>query len=327
MLGGEAGFSSNESPHKEFSLRGPRDLKCEAEWEAKEQVIEKRRYSQAMARLYPGAIFISHDSKGKVNRFDVTSLSLENQRATLVLSKYGPNFSTVVLGETRVSMKQLWEEKTFSVGDRDDAELQVSFGWGHNLVSIYGYELHEKDGDEITVVNSSTYEKRFERSYEAPCLLLSLNTAARSFVNTAMNDLFPPIRQKMTCEPELCERLEGLQTWEFAMVSVHTLLHQLIRVVPLLLLSTNDIDEGQLISDECGGFLVDTSEGGTGVCESIFRNFEQYVEKSLDFSSCCSYCDGEMGCAVCLYMKSCETWNCGLLTRAGLKLLNPRSQE
>lgn len=42
------------------------------------------------------------------------------------------------------------------------------------------------------------------------------------------------------------------------------MLHQLIHAVPLMLLSSNDVEEAQISVDKCEGFLIDSTEGGTG---------------------------------------------------------------
>ena len=103
-----------------------------------------------------------------------------------------------------------------------------------------------------------------------------------------------------------------------------------MNVVPLLLLSTNDIDEGELLlglPDVCEAYLVDSTDGGTGVCQEIFKNFMRFANKAIEYSSCCPHCDGELGCAVCMFKHSCELDNDGLMTRMGLKQMDLREVE
>ncbi len=82
------------------------------------------------------------------------------------------------------------------------------------------------------------------------------------------------------------------------------------------------MDEAQISAEAREGFLVDSVDGGTGVCENIFTKFDEFVVKSRGYSTCCASkdCVGELplGCAQCLYRYPCEALNESLLSVLGL---------
>jgi len=82
------------------------------------------------------------------------------------------------------------------------------------------------------------------------------------------------------------------------------------------------VGEANLSNDRCEGFLTDSVEGGTGVCEKIFGSFLEYVQKAKEFSECCGNCKGIWGCATCLFRHQCELRNECLLTSCGFGTLN-----
>lgn len=75
-------------------------------------------------------------------------------------------------------------------------------------------------------------------------------------------------------------------------------------VLPLLLLSSQDITEVPIIGgegeredlvgregeEERGGYLLDCVDGGTGVCEDIFYRFDLYLQKCTSIGSWCVTC-------------------------------------
>ncbi len=135
-------------------------------------------------------------------------------------------------------------------------------------------------------------------------------------------------------DADLLARYSQLRDSDPGFVAIHTLLHQLIASVPLILLSTNDIDEAQLSTTSGEGFLVDSCEGGTGVCEQIsitacctymyhiFESFLHFIAASVGFSSCCATCEGKWGCTNCLFLHYCNQNNESLLAPVGAPLMN-----
>ncbi len=126
-------------PHKEVSIRGGKiDDQIEAIWEEKNETLEKLSEAQALLRLFPGAIFMSHDEKGRILRFDVKALYLDKKKALLTASKYPTNVESSPLRETKVKFLETWNEKYFAIGDTPQAQLHVTYGWGHIITSVFG---------------------------------------------------------------------------------------------------------------------------------------------------------------------------------------------
>ncbi|ELR21050.1 uncharacterized protein ACA1_281940 [Acanthamoeba castellanii str. Neff] len=97
-------------------------------------------------------------------------------------------------------------------------------------------------------------------------------------------------------------------------------------VVPLLLLSSQDVEEGTLNALDCEGYLVDSCDGGTGVCEELFENFLSFVAKAKEYMGSCLSCQkaGVWGCATCLYQNHCPTYNDALVAALGAELFGIR---
>ena len=75
------------------------------------------------------------------------------------------------------------------------------------------------------------------------------------------------------------------------------------------------------MEDDCA-YLVDTAQGGTGVCEQIFHRFHEFVKTAEELSSSCRHCDSFWGCAVCMFQHHCSEMNAHLLQVLGVKTLN-----
>ncbi|PRP82409.1 DEAD/DEAH box helicase [Planoprotostelium fungivorum] len=324
---GTVEYAGRGMPHREFSLRGGKfDSEIEAWYRQKNKVMEKMSEGQALARLFPGAIFVSHDDDGKMLRFDVESLDINSKKATLVISKQPMDVLVVPNKETTVKILQKWGEKVFKMGGlSSEAELHITYGWGHVVSVVYGCEKKiNRSGDDGDSVRGEkrVYDQPFQTSYEAPCLRFSLNAAARTMLNQRMKTMLPKLKEQYQEELDIMDRLEKIDNTEAAFVSIHSLIHQLIMTVPLVLLSTNDIEEAQLDADKCQGYLTDSCDGGTGVCERIFNHFMEFVEKGEELSSQCPHCDSQMGCAICLYIQYCNERNDCLVQKMGVSSMN-----
>jgi len=322
-------------PHNELSIRNGRfEYNIDAILKSNQKMLEKVNERQAIYRLFPGAIFVCHsEALDKLARYDVESVLWRERKAFLVPSKYSANVAVVPLKETKVKIMRIMQEKTFSVGNEENmnAELRLTFGWGHIVTSVYGCETflrsfnkEEEHGafDLGNKINLVQFKEPLETLHEAPFLRLSFSDSTRRLFNSRMSTAISSLSSQLNREPELTERFTKLLKDDPAFIAIHTMLHQLIAVVPLLLLSSNDIDEAELDMLKCEGFLVDSIHGGTGVCERIFDDFLEFVSKAVDYSSCCSYCRGEWGCAVCLYRLHCDLSNASLLNSVGLQAMN-----
>lgn len=101
--------------------------------------------------MFPGAIFICHDEKGSIQRYDVKSLDLQNKKAMLqirykkelkidhnIYSQYSSKVECNPLKETKVQMLEVWNEKFFSFTECPAGQLHITYGWGHIINSVYG---------------------------------------------------------------------------------------------------------------------------------------------------------------------------------------------
>jgi hypothetical protein len=139
-------------------------------------------------------------------------------------------------------------------------------------------------------------------------------------------------QQAMKLNPELQFQMDALSKMRGAFVVLHTFIHQLMAVAPLLILTStkSDLQEHELLEDTATGYIVDNAPGGNGACELLFERFEEFVQYSQEWGSACSSCDehsrSAWGCALCLYQSGgkCRHAESGLIAACGAGLLKLR---
>lgn len=326
-------------PHRDVSLRGGESFAdVRAVWSKNNAIIETLGQKQAIMRLFPGAIFMSADDQtGTVMRFDVLSLDLspDKRLAVLAASKYPPGTTVSPLRDNSVTMTKKWGHKRFNLPG-GTGSLTVTYGWCTLTSRVYGCEVKSRarssKGDDtsgLPAFGRTLYDQgqRFEWSHEAPCLRFRLDEPAKAVLRIRLRaDVMPTLQETFTASPDLAERFNRLRNLDAAYIAIHTFLHQLMSVVPLLLLSSQDVEEGTLNALDCEGYLVDSCDGGTGVCEELFENFLSFVAKAKEYMGSCLSCQkaGVWGCATCLYQNHCPTYNDALVAALGAELFGIR---
>lgn len=107
--------------------------------------------------------------------------------------------------------------------------------------------------------------------------------------------------------------------------ALHSVQHQIIKAVPLVVLSSSfDVDEVIVHKETRNiGYFFDTCDGGNGAVEAIFTDFPKFAATTYALASECG-CD--MGCPRCLHSTACPQENEPLLKDVGLFLLEVISQ-
>jgi ATP-dependent helicase YprA (DUF1998 family) len=104
-------------------------------------------------------------------------------------------------------------------------------------------------------------------------------------------------------------------------VALHSMQHQIVKAVPLVVLSSS-LDVDSVVSAVMGraiGYFFDTCEGGNGASEAIFHQLPKFAAKA---SALAKGCNCESGCPRCLTQHSCPQQNTGLHKDAGIFLLD-----
>jgi len=120
---------------------------------------------------------------------------------------------------------------------------------------------------------------------------------------------------------EIPEQYQPLWTNAGELTALHSIQHQIIKAVPLVVLSSS-LDVSEAISQKEGriiGYFFDTCDGGNGASEAIFSDLVKFAEASYALAA---ECDCEKGCPRCLHSTACPQQNEPLLKDAGLFLLD-----
>eukprot|EP01122_Echinamoeba_exundans_P013298 TRINITY_DN5785_c0_g1_i1.p1 TRINITY_DN5785_c0_g1~~TRINITY_DN5785_c0_g1_i1.p1 ORF type:complete len:918 (+),score=128.48 TRINITY_DN5785_c0_g1_i1:361-2754(+) len=347
----DAAAAAQKSPRKLFARQRGSD---------EAGVIEKVSGVQIFCRVFPGALFNVSDPKNheKRQKYQVSKLELENGLALLhplhrtdeqsANEKREATISSCVTLLQHAAAPQ--RQKFFTVRGQKDATLTVTFSWSQVEEKLLGYQIFGRhgttDGSDATQANSAPkyvvtggeeYEVPFLRRFEAPAIKLEFSPTALALVREAAAASYlwmtrqENLQKTKLAEAEMENHVYHLKKQpEF--VVMHTLLHQLINVVPLMTMSasehnTNDVREHSIGIHSEYGFLVDNANGGNGACECLFDNFEFALEIALERTNSCSMCSSHgrrgFGCAACLYEvgSRCTLESVGLVASFGVELL------
>ena len=110
------------------------------------------------------------------------------------------------------------------------------------------------------------------------------------------------------------------------LTALHSIQHQIVKAVPLVVLSSSLDVDGMVIEKEgkTTGYFYDTSEGGNGAAEAIFNQLPRFAAKAYALAV---ECDCQGGCPRCLHSPGCPQNNLGLHKDVGLFLLDAISQN
>jgi DEAD/DEAH box helicase domain-containing protein len=172
---------------------------------------------------------------------------------------------------------------------------------------------------EITDVEQKiTFPTPYRTGYEAPVLKIELNPG----VTTVIREEVARLRKNLTDRygDNIPDTLKHLWTSAPDWLALHSMGHQLIFAVPLLVLSSRS-DVNFVVEREdkrSVGYFFDTCDGGNGATEAIFQNLPRLADKARALVEAC---DCEYGCPRCLTQHGCPQRNEGLNRDLGLFLL------
>lgn len=169
----------------------------------------------------------------------------------------------------------------------------------------------------VEVIETRSLEpKVYRTSFESPILELSLNGAAKDYLEGYNRRL-----RKQFQEHEQRGAYQALWDHPSDLVAIHSLGHQLMLALPLVVLhSQGDLEFicQQPRVGQVSGAWFDTSDGGNGATEAILRYWDQLVPQAIALAE---GCDCVAGCPKCLAQWHCPDKNQGLIKQMGLAVL------
>jgi MrfA Zn-binding domain len=290
--------------------------------------LEEIAISQCFRRAYPGSQFCWYADNGEAQYFSVSHIDLALEQVQ-VRGPCPKKENREPHTSREVSVNDVFAEKRFRLRESSEDQPESSSCWlsvkyASAVVTSKLLGLKQDHDSRDEVGGSALYEQEYSYGWEAPCLILELSVGARKWlIERFCRDVSPRLQQaahNKGSSLRVQQAVEKMRTLAVnddpSAVALHTMLHQLLKSVPLLLLlSESDAvdvmddpvrgarDMPSLIRATLSGYLVDATDGGTGVAKALFDNFEECVRFATEHSDSCrsETCKGtRVGCGLCL---------------------------
>jgi len=341
-------------PHKNINIRGSAKNSVDLIDLHTGEVFEQMSLTLAHREVFPGAIYTAQAPDGELIAYRCESLELEQSKAILAfLSKDTDQFT-----EAEVSLEikplQVLAEPLIMTTAIADARVRLTLIWGEISTYVTGYRLltrengitctnkkcskyhsplqgktcpdckHPLHPSELTKLQQEiSFEQPYQTQYQAPYVKVELNPPLLQALQTKVSQIQENIRA--TQGGAIPNQFESLWTCAPEFIPFHSMGHQVIKAVPMVVLSSSqDID---CLVDELAGktvcYFFDTVDGGSGATEALFHQLPNFATKALALARACNC---ESGCPRCLTQHGCPQRNVGLHKDAGLFLLDAITQ-
>jgi len=341
-------------PHKELNLRSSATSSVSLIDKHSREAFEQMSLALAHREVFPGAIYTAQDPDGELIAY--RSESLNSERGEAVLAYLGKDTELLTEAESQLDIKLLstLAEPKIIPTSIPGGQLRLTLAWGEITTLVTGYQLlnrkygltckNEKcskyrqalegkscpnckralHSSEITkVIDSVEFEQPYQTQYQAPCVHVEMNEPLSSALKAQMNQIKEKI--SATYGDDIPEHLKQLWRCAPEFVALHSLFHQIIKAVPLVVLSSSLDVDGVVDEPKKGtaGWAFDTCEGGNGTAEAIFHQLPKFAASAKALAQACNC---ESGCPRCLTQHGCPQQNTGLHKGAGLFLLSAIDQ-
>jgi DEAD/DEAH box helicase domain-containing protein len=337
-------------PHKELNLRSSAADKISLIDQHSREAFEQMSLVLAHREVFPGAIYIAQDPNGDLITYRCESLNPE--RGEAVLAYLGKDTDVLTEAESQLDIKMLstLAEPKIIPTSIPGGKLRLTLAWGEITTLVTGYQLLNRkygltcknpqcskyrqplegkscpncrralhSSEIIKVVDNIKFEQPYQTQYQAPCVRVEINQTLSEALEAQMNQIKENIRA--TYGDDLPDHLKQLWRCATDFVVLHSLFHQVIKAVPMVVLSSS-LDVDGVVDDQkrgTAGWLFDTCEGGNGTAEAIFHQLPKFATLASDLAQACNC---ESGCPRCLTQHGCPQQNTGLHSGAGLFLLD-----
>ncbi len=314
--------------------------------------FEQTNLDIAYREVFPGAIYSAQNSDGEIIKYKSTELNVEERRA--ILTPIDPQSTTFTMAETDFEVKllePLADPKTIALSI-PNAEIKLTLGWGEVKSSVTGYRLcvrqyeltcthtgcryyHQplsgkfcqacgsklKRIELVTVVDEVTFNQPYCTQYKTPVVRVEINSVGASFISREVQHLKAKLQRQLKEIPPVYTAL-----WEAypARIALHSMGHQIVFAVPLVILSSS-LYLNYLVAEkeETVAYFYDAVADGNGCSEAVFHQFDKFAQNAALLAK---NCNCEAGCPKCLYMHGCPQDNESLNKQIGLALLTSISE-
>ncbi|GAM18828.1 hypothetical protein SAMD00019534_020030 [Acytostelium subglobosum LB1] len=268
-VGNKTLWRSSDYVHNTLSIRGGTGLNEVVVAKVGKQVqIEEMSKMQAITRLFPGAIFMSHNTES-MDIYQVLSLDMakhgEPGTAQLERMRMAANtrITTTPTKSCQVDIVSVLQRKTVAMRG-NLPPLEITFGVAKYTTIVRGYEkrtysqVRSSTGRTLndSHYNSTSESQKFSLKeplqvhYETPFIQFAFQEQSRLDPKATLRQLFnkriESFKKSSLClnsrdfEPKIDDLIEMGEV----MVMLHTIVHQILATVPsILLTSRNDVEE------------------------------------------------------------------------------------
>ncbi|XHX80910.1 MAG: DEAD/DEAH box helicase [Stenomitos frigidus ULC029] len=356
-------------PHKEVNIRGASADSVRLIDEAGEEV-ESMDLGTAFKEVHPGALYNVQNSKGEIVRYRSKSLTLDTKLAHLEQLEEDPRRTTQASSVVLVKpVSMLKPPVAYPLKEGGSVRMRLTWGTITDLVTGYqeverveekfcnrrGCQNHRLTLQENVCPSCRTYTSKrharkvvdqvaFEKPYSTRIQAPILEVKFSPDVLDLLQGWVMSERQSATTlfQDEMPETFESLWDVDADYLAMHTLTHQLLFALPLVMLAssydmnvlvlkqaTSEVDEEQtdgtaagepaLKKGELRAYFYDTADGGNGSTEALYDRFSDFVARAMSLSKACDC--GDHGCPKCLIQSGCPQYNRALYKPLGLQLM------
>lgn len=338
-------------PHQKVNLRGVSGTQVSVIDSDTGQEIESMNLELAHRELFPGAVYTVQDvDTAHMAVYQSHKLDLVKKEAHL--QYLGSESELMTEAESNLDIQPISELENHKVVETtiEGGRLRLRLLWAEITESVSGYLLKKRVwtttcknpkcdrfqsevpgktcpqcdralsvSELIKIVDRIVFEEAYQVEYQAPCLTIELNEPVRSALSDRANSCRREILKKYDLD-RIPPSLKSLWQAKPEEIAIHSLQHQLVKSIPLVILSSiHDIRETTLArEDKVKGYVFDSTDGGNGAVEAIFHQIEVFAAKAFDLAGSC---DCELGCPRCLHSSGCNDANEPLYKELGLFLL------
>lgn len=341
-------------PHKNVNLRGSAQDSIELIDKSTGEVFEQMPLALAHREVFAGAIYTTQTPDGELITYRCESLEPEQGKAVLAFLDKDNERLTEAEVELQIKPLQPLAEPLILPTAIADARLRLTLSWGEINTLVTGYRLMTREYGmtctnkkcsrfrtplegktcagckrslhplEITKLQQEIqFERPYQTQYQAPYIKVELNPQMLKALQSQVGQIKEHIRAK--CGDHISDEFKSLWTCAPELIFLHTMGHQIIKAVPMVVLSSS-LDIDCLIDDLAGetvGYFFDTVDGGSGATEALFHQLPKFTAKAAALARACNC---EVGCPRCLTQHGCPQQNVGLYKDAGLFLLDAIAQ-
>lgn len=309
-------------PHRNVNLRGHAQNDVELININTGKSFEKMSMSLAHQEVFPGAIYLAQNYDGELITYRSENLDLDKKQAILKPLGKNSNLHTIPKGDLAIQEIQQLATPQIIKTNISHARLRLSLFWGEITFSVNGYYLlstkYEKGVEKTTVVNEGSFDPPYKTQYQAPVVKVQINDIFSQVIRENITQIKEKIKEKY--KGIIPDDFKDLLTCSPDFIALHSMGHQIISAVPLVVLSSSQDVECfvQRQGGEIVAYFFDTCDGGNGASEAVFNQLLKFVEKGVELAK---NCDCKYGCPRCLTQHRCPQQNRGLYKDLGLLIL------